>query len=153
MPESKLPPRYLPPLTTPELKALFRQNPTPELKRVLWEMWRMKQGMVTIKNDYLALTKMWPPNSGGRPVLLETLKSRILHEVNESWPQPKEIEPAPVLKQPVVTPAKSAEARERLRSNMAAVAPGGHLVRVQKFVLGEDDVPENRFSSSRKILK
>lgn len=74
------------PLTAPELRQLYHQNPTPELARALWEIARLKRQIELFSEQYVQLVAMWPPDTGGRPVLLETLKSQMLTEVREAWP-------------------------------------------------------------------
>lgn len=58
----------------------------------------MWERMAYFSKQYLALKTMWLRNSGGGPILLEVLKSVLLHEANESWSGPREREaPAPGL--------------------------------------------------------
>ena len=78
-----------PPMTTPELRELYRQNPTPELARALWEVARLKHQIDLFSREYGRLVGMWPRDAGGRPVLLETLKSSMLVEVRETWSAPR----------------------------------------------------------------
>ncbi len=85
-----------PPLTTPELRELYRRNPTPELARALWEVARLKHQIDLFSQEYVRLVGMWPRDAGGRPVLLETLKSRMLVEVREAWPAPRHPDRPPV---------------------------------------------------------
>lgn len=80
------------PLSAAELRQLYRQNPTPELARALWEIARLKHRMEQFTEQYIKLMAMWPPNTGGRPVLLETLKADMLTETREAWPRPREKE-------------------------------------------------------------
>lgn len=80
------------PLPAAELRQLYRQNPTPELARALWEIARLKHRMEQFTEEYIKLMAMWPPNTGGRPVLLETLKAEMLAETREAWPRPRKKE-------------------------------------------------------------
>lgn len=80
------------PMSTAELRQLYRQNPTPELARALWEIARLKKRMEQFTDEYIKLMAMWPPNTGGRPVLLEMLKASMLAETREAWPRPREKE-------------------------------------------------------------
>lgn len=81
-----------PPLSSQELRQLYRQNPTPELARALWDIARLKHRMEQFTAEYIKLMRMWRPNSGGRPVLLEMLKASMLAEVGEAWLRPREQE-------------------------------------------------------------
>ncbi|WP_079218950.1 hypothetical protein [Herbaspirillum robiniae] len=88
-----------PPLSRRQLKILYGQNPTPELARTLWEVERLKSRLEYFAARYLELMAMWPRDSGGRPVLLEILKSEMNKEVREEWPEPaRELSPVNFVK-------------------------------------------------------
>lgn len=74
-----------PPLTSTELRELYLKNPTPELQRALWELWRVKCRVRHFYTSYLELLKEWPRNSGGMPALGQVLKSDMRVEVDEEW--------------------------------------------------------------------
>lgn len=88
----KRPLQFKDPLSAAELRQLYRQNPTPELARALWEIARLKHRMEQFTDEYIKLMAMWPPNTGGRPILLETLKAAMLAETREAWPRPSKKE-------------------------------------------------------------
>ncbi|MGS0014405.1 hypothetical protein ACUOIJ_24215, partial [Escherichia coli] len=72
MPKSK---DLKPPLSSQELRELYRQNPTPELARALWEIARLKFRLEQFTDDYIKVMAMWPRGVEERPVMLETLKA------------------------------------------------------------------------------
>ncbi|MRT30913.1 hypothetical protein [Herbaspirillum sp. CAH-3] len=81
-----------PPLSSQELRQLYRQNPTPELARALWEIARLKFRMEQFTDDYIKVMAMWPRVVEERPVMLEMLKASMLVETREAWPRPREKE-------------------------------------------------------------
>lgn len=89
MPKSK---NLKPPLSSQELRELYRQNPTPELARALWEVARLKAAIERFSEDYIKVMAMWPRGGEERPVLLEMLKASMLTETREAWPRPREEE-------------------------------------------------------------
>jgi hypothetical protein len=129
-----------PPLSKSEMKLLYRHNPTPELARVLWEVDRMRRRLEFISKQYIELMRLWPRCGDGRPVLLEALKRDILHEVNESWPEPRMVIEPFVMKQPApLTLEKAEAARQRLKMDMAKFGSPMPPVKVQKLVMPPDD--------------
>ncbi|BEV15162.1 hypothetical protein HBDW_19500 [Herbaspirillum sp. DW155] len=79
------------PMSTAELRQLYRDNPTPELARALWEIARLKRRLEYFTDEYTKVMAMWPRGED-RPLLLEMLKSEMLTENREAWPRPREKE-------------------------------------------------------------
>lgn len=69
-----------PPLFADELRSAWEQDPSPTVRKLLWEIYRLRQVILTVDHHFQVIARVWKADVGGRLVAMEHLRVLLYNE-------------------------------------------------------------------------